>query len=65
MAPQADRGRRYTRLSRRSQVTIPGTAAESLDHAAGTRAGAVAKWSGTLNGVYEAGYLHRLRDEWP
>jgi AbrB family looped-hinge helix DNA binding protein len=31
---------------------------------AGRRARAVTKWSGSLTGTYESGYLGRLRDEW-
>jgi AbrB family looped-hinge helix DNA binding protein len=86
MDARVKRRRGYTRLSRKNQVTIPGSVVESLGlepgdelrvesrngrivlhpagDLAGRRARAVARWSGTLNGVYEHGYLKRLRDEW-
>jgi hypothetical protein len=35
------------------------------DDEAERRRAAVRRFSGTLTGVYEPGYLERLRDEWP
>ena len=75
------RRRGYTRLSRKHQATIPVDALERAGLRAGDElrvdaAGPgrivlvraenlIERYAGCLPGVYQAGYLGKLRDEWP
>lgn len=71
------RGRRTTRLNSRRQVTIPAEALRESGLQAGDpltvrvegrrivlEVDVIVKYAGSLTGVYEPGYLDRLRDEW-
>jgi hypothetical protein len=55
------RGRLLVRLVEEGHRAIGGERAATI----AAREAAIRRTSGSLTGVYEDGYLERLRDEWP
>jgi bifunctional DNA-binding transcriptional regulator/antitoxin component of YhaV-PrlF toxin-antitoxin module len=80
MAAKVKEGLRRTRISSKNQITIPVRALRDAGLRPGDevsvearapgridvyRAGdVIAEFAGDLTGVYEPGYLEKLRDEW-
>lgn len=80
MAKVQNRRRGSTRISTKNQITIPADALRAAGLKAGQRVRArpdgpgrivlereddvIAEFAGALSGLYEPGYLDRLRDEW-
>ena len=52
---QGKRKRRQTRSGAKQKVTVPAEPKQDDP---------IERYSGILTGVYEAGYLEKLRDEW-
>jgi hypothetical protein len=59
--------RRWPEVRDRKELLLKLAAAgqEAIEHEAADRARAVKETAGALSGVYEAGELERLREDWP
>lgn len=68
LSEQLDRAqRRWPTVDNRRDLLLRLIAAgrDAIEREAADRARAIEETAGTLSGVYEAGELERLRDDWP